>query len=175
MNVNVEQHDGTEELTRLPADRCLWRWLPLVLRNARSIVRFVIAVTVAAAALSFVLPVRYESEARLLPSDSDAESGKLLKMLGGMADAAIMAGYTGDAGGTADAGRFIGILRSRTVADRIIDQFDLMKVYGTTKREIARLSCSGTRSSPRNAKRGKSCSALPITTPGAPPTLREPI
>lgn len=139
MSVGLEEQDAVEELRSASHSPYLRRWLPLVLQNARGILRFVSVGTVAALVLSFVLPVRYQSEARLLPSNSDAGGGKLLKMLGGMADAAIMAGYTGsDAGGGADAGRFIGILRSRTVADHIIDQFGLMKVYGTSKREIAR-------------------------------------
>ncbi len=139
MSVSLEEQDTVEELTSASHSPYLRRWLPLVLQNARGILRFVIVVTTAASVLSFVLPVRFRSEARLLPSNSDAGGGKLLKMLGGMADAAVMAGYTGsDAGGGADVGRFIGILRSRTVADHIIDQFGLMRVYKTRKREIAR-------------------------------------
>jgi uncharacterized protein involved in exopolysaccharide biosynthesis len=140
MNMSLEQQDTVEKLSSASHSPYLRRWLPLVLQNARGIIRFVCVVTAAALVLSFILPVRYQSEARLLPSNSDAGGGKLLKMLGGMADAAIMAGYTGtDAGGGADIGRFIGILHSRTVADHIIDQFGLMKVYGTSKRENARI------------------------------------
>ncbi|MBZ5630774.1 MAG: lipopolysaccharide biosynthesis protein, partial [Acidobacteriia bacterium] len=43
-------------------------------------------------------------------------------------------------GGDSDAGRFIGILRSRTVANHVIDRFGLMKVYGASKRETARIA-----------------------------------
>lgn len=145
MSMGLEEQGAMEKLrsTSDPSSLSpsLRHWLLLVLQNARGILRFVSVVTLAALILSFALPVRYQSEARLLPSNSDAGGGKLLKMLGGMADAAVMAGYTGsEGGGGADVGRFIGILRSRTVADHIIDQFGLMKVYGTSKREIARLT-----------------------------------
>lgn len=145
MSMSLEEQSAMEGLrstSRPPSlSLSLERWLPLLLQNARGILRFVSVVTPAALILSFALPVRYQSEARLLPSNSDAGGGKLLKMLGGMADAAVMAGYTGSEAGTgADVGRFIGILRSRTVADHIIDQFGLMKVYGSSKREIARLT-----------------------------------
>lgn len=116
------------------------RWLPLLLGRARLIAASAVIATALGVILAFVVPVRYESEARLLPSDnSDAGASRLLRTLGGMADAAVLAGYNGselDAG--SDSGRFIGILRSRTAADSLIDQFDLMKIYGTRKRDVAR-------------------------------------
>ena len=73
-----------------------------------------------------------------MTSETNSTS-KLLKSLGGIGDAAALAGYTGsELGGDSNTGRFIGILRSRTAADRVIDKLDLMKVYGAEKRETAR-------------------------------------
>lgn len=139
-NMSLERDELVETIPERTMRHSLWvnRWLPLLLQQARFIAMVVAIAIAIGIALAFLLPVRYESEARLVTSEGNSTS-KLLKSLGGIGDAAALAGYTGsDLGGDSNTGRFMGILRSRTAADRVIDQLDLMKVYGTKKREIAR-------------------------------------
>jgi capsule polysaccharide export protein KpsE/RkpR len=103
---------------------------------------------VASALLSFLIPSRYESTARLMPPDNQSTSGLA------MAAAAI----TGSAGSAASAGGlglgsiagdllglkstsdvFVGILNSRTAQDKLIQQFDLKRLYWDRRMEDARI------------------------------------
>ena len=74
----------------------------------------------------------YTSTARILPLNES--QGGLSTMLGGMGDLAALAGIS--AGGSS-AGLYVGMLNSRTVADAIIDRFDLMEVYEQKYRSSA--------------------------------------
>jgi capsule polysaccharide export protein KpsE/RkpR len=105
----------------------------------RLLLRFAFIGFFAGALLAFVIPVRFESTARLMPPDSN-QSGGLA-----MAAAALSAGAGGLGGigsemlgikSTSDI--FVGILSSRTVQDKLIQQFDLKKLYGVGRMEDAR-------------------------------------
>jgi len=88
--------------------------------------------------IAFALPKRYESTARLMPPDSQSSSG--------LAMAAMLAGRTGGLGGLAGdllgikstGALFVGLMRSRTIEDRVIEEFDLRKVYGAGRIEDVR-------------------------------------
>src|SRR5258706_5310329 len=93
----------------------------------------------------FLVPSRYQSTARLMPPDTQASG---LAMLASMASGA--SGATGGAGGGVGmnlsellggkntTGLLIGVLKSRTVQDRLVDVFDLRRVYFVSKWEDAR-------------------------------------
>ncbi len=90
-----------------------------------------------AALIAFSMPKRFESTARLMPPDSQSNAG-----------AAVFASLTAKTGagligsdllGMKSSGAlFVGILGSRTVQDRLIERFDLEKVYGVRLEETAR-------------------------------------
>src|SRR5258708_31465574 len=88
---------------------------------------------------AFLIPARYESTARLMPPDN--QSGSSLAMA-----AAAMSGAAGGLGGIASdflglkstSDVFVGILGSRTVQDKLIQQFDLKKLYWDRRMEDAR-------------------------------------
>ena len=93
--------------------------------------------------VAFLIPLRYESTARLMPPDNQSGSG--LAMVAGM-----MSGGGGAAGGSGLAGMagdflglkstsevFVGILNSRTVQDKLVQEFDLKKLYGNVRMEDA--------------------------------------
>lgn len=106
----------------------------VVARNKRLVIGFPFAVAVLSAALSLALPNVYKATTRLLPpQQSQSGAAALLSQLGGMAGAAA-----GLAGVKNPNDMYIGMLRSRTVADRLIAQFDLKKVYSTESQERAR-------------------------------------
>jgi len=90
--------------------------------------------------LAFLIPTRYESTARLMPPDNTQSSGLA------MAAAALSGGAGGGLGGVAGemlglkstSEIFVGILSSRTVLDKLIQEFDLKKLYWDRRMEDAR-------------------------------------
>ena len=99
---------------------------------------------VAGILLAFLIPVRYQSVTRLMPPDGQSTSGLgMLAALAGRNGAVGLGGLAGDLLGVKGSGAlFIGVLNSETVQDRLIDEFDLKKVYRESKIEDARKSLS---------------------------------
>ncbi|MEK7409281.1 MAG: Wzz/FepE/Etk N-terminal domain-containing protein, partial [Acidobacteriota bacterium] len=92
-----------------------------------------------AAAIAFVIPNRYESTVRLMPPDGQSGSG--LAMLAALTakTGSGLEMLAGDLLGVKNSGaHFAGILRSRTVQERLVDRFDLRKIYWVRRREDAR-------------------------------------
>jgi len=83
--------------------------------------------------VAFLIPKTYTSTTQLMPPDSQSTSG--MAMMAAMAAKAGggLGAVAGDMLGLKSSGAlFIGVLRSQTSQDRLIDQFDLKKVYGAT-------------------------------------------
>jgi tyrosine-protein kinase Etk/Wzc len=81
--------------------------------------------------LALLIKPSYTANATFLPPSSPSSGSSMLLgqlgQLGGL-------GAAGTLGGLKDPGTiYIGILESRTVADDLIHQFDLQKIYGTKK------------------------------------------
>lgn len=101
-------------------------WLPLV-------------AAIASAAISFALPNVYKANAKLLPpQQSQSGASALLSQLGGTAGALV-----GTAGMKSSNDLYIGMLKSRTVADKLIAKFDLQKVYDVETMEKTRTILGG--------------------------------
>jgi len=92
------------------------------------------------ASIVFVLliPPRYEATAQLMPPDRQSGAGvALLSAVTG--NAGGLGGLAGDLLGVKNSGAlFVGILQGRTVQDRLIEQFDLRRIYGAQKMEDSR-------------------------------------
>jgi uncharacterized protein involved in exopolysaccharide biosynthesis len=88
--------------------------------------------------VALLLPKRYTSVAKLMPPDSQSSSGiAMLATLSGKAGG--LAGVAGDLlGGGGSGALFIGIIQSQTVQDRLVQRFDLKRVYGDRLDEDAR-------------------------------------
>jgi capsule polysaccharide export protein KpsE/RkpR len=107
--------------------------------NRGLLFRVAVCGLLASVLLAFIIPTRYESTARLMPPDSPATSGLALA-------AAAMSGNAGGVGGIASdflgfrttSDVFVGILTSRTALDKLIQQFDLQKLYRARLMEDAR-------------------------------------
>ncbi len=79
--------------------------------------------------IAFLIPKQFESTAELMPPDTQPSSQ--LAMLAGMTGSGGLGMLAGDLLGVQSTGAlFVGVLRSRTVEDRIVDRFNLQKVYG---------------------------------------------
>jgi len=90
---------------------------------------------------AFLIPPRYDSIAQLMPPDNQSSSSMM--MLGALASKAGGTGglgaMAGDLLGMKSSGAlFIGVLGSRTVEDRLVQRFDLRRVYRTRYDEDAR-------------------------------------
>jgi uncharacterized protein involved in exopolysaccharide biosynthesis len=93
---------------------------------------------VTGALVAFLLPKQYTSTVKLMPPDGQSSSGMaMLDALSGKVGG--LAGVAGDMLGVNGSGAlFVGILQSQTVQDRLVQRFDLMKVYSATFQEDAR-------------------------------------
>ena len=129
-----EQFSHASLLARL---RMLWN-------ERRFLVRCALVGLMSATLIAFLIPKQFESTAQLMPPDSQSSSS--LAMLAGLS-----AGGTGGGGGLglgmlagdllgikSNGALFVGVLRSRTVGDRLVDQFDLKRVYGKSLQIKAR-------------------------------------
>jgi uncharacterized protein involved in exopolysaccharide biosynthesis len=98
----------------------------------RFLFRVTIAALLASILIAFLIPSRYESTVQLMPPDS--HSGEGLSLLAGLAggkQADNLGLLAGDLLGMKTTGAlFVGVLKSRTALDRIVDRYDLKKVYG---------------------------------------------
>ncbi len=103
--------------------------------------------------VAFLIPVRYESTARLMPPDDTSGS---LAMLGALARSpAGIGGLAGDFLGLKNRGAlFVGVLQSRTVQDRLIERFDLADLYWTSRMEDTRQELAGYTSISEDRKSG---------------------
>lgn len=102
-------------------------------RNKMKIVGATVVAALIAAGASMLLPPSYRSSVKLLPpQQAQSSASMLLSQLGGLAGAAA-----GAAGLKNPADVYIGMLKSRTVAQRLTDRFSLLKHYEMTSREKA--------------------------------------
>lgn len=108
--------------------------LIVLAKHKRMIIGLPVAVAIIAALISFVLPDVFKARAMILPPQQ-AQSGAaaLLSQLGSVAGAAA-----GAAGIKNPGEMYVGMLKSRTVADRLIDKFTLVQGYDTSSRDKAR-------------------------------------
>jgi len=111
--------------------RLLWNSRGLLIRAA-------ILGLLAATAIAFLIPKRYKSTAKLMPpTDTFGSAGKLAALSSQLGGAA--AETAASALGVKTTGAlFIGILRSNTVEDDVIQKFNLQQVYHTRYLEDAR-------------------------------------
>src|SRR5262249_136240 len=121
----------------------------------RFLARVVLCALLASTVIAFVVPSKYESTARLMPPDSQSGGGMaLLAALSARGDSSL-GGIAGDLMGVKHSGAlFVGVLQSRTVADHIIDRFQLRKLYHVSKIEDARAELASNTSTGEDRKNG---------------------
>jgi uncharacterized protein involved in exopolysaccharide biosynthesis len=128
----VEAEDGERYRARMIARLALlWREREFVFRCAA--VGLVVSTIVA-----FLIPVRFTSTTRLMPPDQAGQG--LATMLAALGKGGGELGALGGEllGLKTSGDLFIGVLRSRTIEDALINKFDLRKVYGERRWEDAR-------------------------------------
>jgi len=98
----------------------------ILVRHKRMILATSLAAAFLAAAVSFFIPKTYTATARILPP-KEKTGGLAAALSGQLGGLAALAGAT--LGASTNAELMVGMLESRTVTDRIIDRYDLLKVY----------------------------------------------
>jgi uncharacterized protein involved in exopolysaccharide biosynthesis len=111
--------------------------LRLLWQRRRFIARVTAMGLVASVLVAFLIPKEYESTTRLMPPDNDSRSG--LAMLAALSGkGSDMSGLAGSLLGMKSSGSlFIGVLHSRTLQYRLIDRFNLQKVYSKRYKQDA--------------------------------------
>lgn len=107
--------------------------------------------------IAFIIPKSYTSTTQLMPPDQQSSSNMAMAMMAAMTAKAGsgLAGVAGDLLGMKSTGAlFIGVLRSQTSQDRLVQQFDLRKVYGKRLVMDARLKLDENTSISEDRKSG---------------------
>ena len=111
----------------------------VISRRARRIIGITAASAVVALVVSLLLPNYYKAESRILPQE---KGGNLAAQLMGQGGGLIaLAG--GATALTSQGEMFLSMMKSRTVLDRVVDRFELMKLYKGKYREDARKNLVG--------------------------------
>ncbi len=114
--------------------RILWGHRGLLLRT------FLLAL-VASTVIAFLIPARYDATTQLMPPDNQSGTGMALlsAVTGRAGGAGGLEGFAGDLLGVKHSGAlFVGVIQSRTVRDRLIEEFGLKRVYHASESEDAR-------------------------------------
>jgi uncharacterized protein involved in exopolysaccharide biosynthesis len=89
--------------------------------------------------LTFTMPKTYTSSAQLMPPDSQSNSGIAMMAALAAKGAGGLGSMAADLLGLNSTGAlFVGILRSDAAQSRLVEQFDLKKVYGVRLQQDAR-------------------------------------
>ncbi len=112
----------------------LFDMLLILARRKTLIIGLPLAVGLLAAGVSLLVPNTYSASTKLLPPQQQQSSASaLLSQLGGASGLA-----SSIAGVKSSTDIYIGMLKSRTVGDRLVARFDLKKKYDTVSPELAR-------------------------------------
>ena len=114
--------------------RFLWGHRGLLLRA------FLLAL-VASTVIAFLIPARYDATTQLMPPDNQSGAGMALlsAVTGRAGGSGGLEGVAGDLLGVKHSGAlFVGVIQSRTVRDRLIEEFGLKRVYHASESEDAR-------------------------------------
>jgi uncharacterized protein involved in exopolysaccharide biosynthesis len=128
-----------KEVTAEEAGIGLVDLLIVMAKHKNLIVGTTAAVALAAAGFSMMIPSEYKASTKLLPpQQAQSSAAALLSQLGGMAGMAA-----GAAGLKNPNDLYIAMLKSRTVADRMVQRFDLVRTYKAPSPEAARAELAG--------------------------------
>jgi uncharacterized protein involved in exopolysaccharide biosynthesis len=130
----------------------------LLWKNRRFLAQAILAGLCVGLVVALLIPSRYESTVQLMPPDSQSGGLAMLAALTAKAGGGSGGGLgavAGDLLGVKSSGAlFVGILKSRTVEDRLIDRFQLKKVYSVKHTEEARKMLSENTAASEDRKTG---------------------
>jgi capsule polysaccharide export protein KpsE/RkpR len=127
----LQIHDtGREEPEPVP-NIPLWVYRARLLWQRRGLLFRVAAISMLISlGIAFAIPKRYKSYARIMPPEQQGAGAMMLAALAGRGgNLGALGAMAGDLYGRSGSALFTGLLRSGTVAGRLIDRFDLQQVY----------------------------------------------
>jgi uncharacterized protein involved in exopolysaccharide biosynthesis len=111
-------------------------------KHKRLLIGLPLLAAVVAAGLSLLLPNIYTATTRILPPQQSASTASALaNQIGGMLGG--LGGLVGSSVAKSPNDLYIGMLRSRTVADNLIGRYDLQKAFNAEKLSTARTKLAG--------------------------------
>lgn len=113
-----------EDARRQMASETMWHGVALLWRRRRFIASLTGVTAIAAVVIALLLPRWYAAEARVLKPE-----GGGLSLLG-MVDRATGGLGSLFGGASAEYTRYLAILTSRTMLEQVVEEFDLVEVYG---------------------------------------------
>jgi tyrosine-protein kinase Etk/Wzc len=113
----------------------LLHYLVVILKHKKLITGVTLACALITAVISLIMPPIYKAETQILPPQA-SNSGIASQVLSQLGGASGLIGSSLGISSTND--QYIGMLKSRTVYDYIIDRFGLMELYKAKYREDAR-------------------------------------
>src|SRR5579872_3831019 len=132
------------ETTNAEMTNAFVRLVSQVIEQKRIVARIVALSFVLITIVIFLVPSDYESTVRLMPPDKQQGGAGMAAMLAtagaeGAAASPALGGLLADTLGLKSSGAlYVGVLKSATVQDAVIDRFDLRRVYGKQYRVDAR-------------------------------------
>lgn len=147
-SLSAEAADGVDHDGMATRLRALWE-------QRRSVARITILGMTLTTVLAFAIPKRYQSTAELMPPDNQSGSGMaMVAALSGRAGSGLGA-IAGDLFGLQSTGAlFVGILGSRTVRTRLVDEFNLKQLYSVSDEAEARRQLAESTSISEDRKSG---------------------
>jgi uncharacterized protein involved in exopolysaccharide biosynthesis len=113
-------------------------YLIVLAKRKNFIIKVTLGFAVVAAIISLIMSPIYKAETKILPPVNGG-SGIATQLMNQLGQLGAIAGISGvPTNGKAPSELYIGLLKSRTVLDRMVDRFDLMKLYRTSYRQNAR-------------------------------------
>jgi tyrosine-protein kinase Etk/Wzc len=144
---------------RVGSDLSVLDVLALLTSEKRFILRFFVGATLAATAIAFLWPVRYEAKIVMLPPQQNSSVGSAFMgqigngvSLGALAPLATLAGGTLGLKNPAD--MYVSLLTCRTVEDALIQRFSLMSEYREKRLSDARKELENRTTAVAGAKDG---------------------
>lgn len=135
-NHTEEQLVGTQSVKATGGEITMMDLMLVVARHNRFIIKLTVAVAVLAVAGSLLMANRYTAVAVIMPpQQSTSTANALLGQLGGLAGNAL--------GGRNPSDLYVGMLKSRSVADAMIQRFKLMDLYHAKKIDVVRAALGG--------------------------------
>lgn len=130
----IQAAEKQEVVSRVEDGLGIFDILIVFAKHKKMIIGVTFSSALLAAGISLVLPNVYQATTKLLPPQQNQSTAMaVLSQLGGVAGAAA-----GAAGLKNPNDLYVGMLKSRTVADRLVAQFELKKAYDTNSQELAR-------------------------------------
>jgi capsule polysaccharide export protein KpsE/RkpR len=131
----VESPGQIEPVSYMDKDSALDRkrdgaeWIWLLWEHRRFLARATVWGLALSLIVAFVVPKRYQSTTRLMPPDAQSGSLAMMAAMAGKGSLGLSS-LAGDLLGMKSSGAlFVDILNGPTVQDRLIDRFDMRKVY----------------------------------------------